>query len=203
MSKFEELIGQAKEGNIEALDQLEAEFSGSALREKAEKASELQAQVDQLAPFAKEAKIKSLKDSLPEAYQNVDLNADDLIDVAPTDITLETLIIKAQGKQKAELEFQTKAAHAAGFDNVEAYKEALESIRPEPSDVQPSEAVSDMEKIATAATGTSSGIQDNSVDTSKLAADTYKQSKKSGKADDYAIGEALEALFDNQINQEN
>ena len=203
MSKFEELIEQAKEGNIEALDQLEAEFSGSALREKAEKASELQAQVDQLAPFAKEAKIKSLKDSLPEAYQNVDLNADDLIDVAPTDITLETLIIKAQGKQKAELEFQTKAATAAGFDNVEAYKEALESIRPEPSDVQPSEAVSDMEKIATAATGTSSGIPDNSVDTSKLAADTYKQAKKSGRADDYAIGEALEALFDNQINQEN
>ena len=37
MSKFEELIGQAKEGNIEALDQLEAEFSGSALREKAER----------------------------------------------------------------------------------------------------------------------------------------------------------------------
>ena len=87
MSKFEELIGQAKEGNIEALDQLEAEFSGSALREKAEKASELQAQVDQLAPFAKEAKIKSLKDSLPEAYQNVDLNADDLIDVAPVSYT--------------------------------------------------------------------------------------------------------------------
>lgn len=201
MSKFEELIGQAKEGNMEALDQLETEFSGSSLREKAEKASELQAQVDQLAPFAKEAKIQSLKDSLPEAYQNVNLTAEDLIDVAPSDITLETLIIKAQGKQVEQTKFLEQAAKMAGFDNVEAYNEALDSVRPEPSDVQPSEAVSDMEKIATAATGTASGIPDNSVDTSKLASDTYKQAKKSGKADDYAIGEALEQLFDNQLKE--
>lgn len=124
MSKFEELIEQAEEGNMDALAQLKAEFSGSALREKAEKAAALQEQVDQLAPFAREAKIKSLKDSLPEQFKNVDLTSDDLVDVAPSDITLETLIIKAQGKQKAQADFMAQAAKMAGFDNVEEYQKA-------------------------------------------------------------------------------
>jgi len=201
MSKFEELIEQAEEGNMDALAQLKAEFSGSALREKAEKAAALQEQVDQLAPFAREAKIKSLKDSLPEQFKNVDLTSDDLVDVAPSDITLETLIIKAQGKQKAQADFMAQAAKMAGFDNVEEYQKALDSIKKPVSETQPTQTVSDMEKIATAATGTASGIPDNSVNTRKLATETYKTAKQSGRADDYAIGEAIEALFDNQLKE--
>jgi len=201
MSKFEELIEQAEEGNMDALAQLKAEFSGSALREKAEKAAALQEQVDQLAPFAREAKIKSLKDSLPEQFKNVDLTSDDLVDVAPSDITLETLIIKAQGKQKAQADFMAQAAKMAGFDNVEEYQKALDSIKKPVSETQPNQTVSDMEKIATAATGTASGIPDNSVNTRKLATETYKNAKQSGRADDYAIGEAIEALFDNQLQE--
>jgi len=201
MSKFEELIEQAEEGNMDALAQLKAEFSGSALREKAEKAAALQEQVDQLAPFAREAKIKSLKDSLPEQFKNVDLTSDDLVDVAPSDITLETLIIKAQGKQKAQADFMVQAAKMAGFDNVEEYQKALDSIKKPVSETQPNQTVSDMEKIATAATGTASGIPDNSVNTRKLATETYKNAKQSGRADDYAIGEAIEALFDNQLQE--
>lgn len=201
MSKFEELIEQAEEGNMDALAQLKAEFSGSALREKAEKAAALQEQVDQLAPFAREAKIKSLKDSLPEQFKNVDLTSDDLVDVAPSDITLETLIIKAQGKQKAQADFMAQAAKMAGFDNVEEYQKALDSIKRPVSETQPNQTVSDMEKIATAATGTASGIPDNSVNTRKLATETYKNAKQSGRADDYAIGEAIEALFDNQLKE--
>jgi hypothetical protein len=201
MSKFEELIEQAEEGNMDALAQLKAEFSGSALREKAEKAAALQEQVDQLAPFAREAKIKSLKDSLPEQFKNVDLTSDDLVDVAPSDITLETLIIKAQGKQKAQADFMAQAAKMAGFDNVEEYQKALDSIKKPVSETQPTQTVSDMEKIATAATGTASGIPDNSVNTRKLATETYKNAKQSGRADDYAIGEAIEALFDNQLKE--
>jgi len=201
MSKFEELIEQAEEGNMDALAQLKAEFSGSALREKAEKATALQEQVDQLAPFAREAKIKSLKDSLPEQFKNVDLTSDDLVDVAPSDITLETLIIKAQGKQKAQADFMAQAAKMAGFDNVEEYQKALDSIKKPVSETQPTQTVSDMEKIATAATGTASGIPDNSVNTRKLATETYKTAKQSGRADDYAIGEAIEALFDNQLKE--
>jgi hypothetical protein len=201
MSKFEELIEQAEEGNMDALAQLKAEFSGSALREKAEKAAALQEQVDQLAPFAREAKIKSLKDSLPEQFKNVDLTSDDLVDVAPSDITLETLIIKAQGKQKAQADFMAQAAKMAGFDNVEEYQKALDSIKRPVSETQPNQTVSDMEKIATAATGTASGMPDNSVNTRKLATETYKNAKQSGRADDYAIGEAIEALFDNQLKE--
>jgi len=201
MSKFEELIEQAEEGNMDALAQLKAEFSGSALREKAEKATALQEQVDQLAPFAREAKIKSLKDSLPDQFKNVNLTSDDLVDVAPSDITLETLIIKAQGKQKAQADFMAQAAKMAGFDNVEEYQKALDSIKKPVSETQPTQTVSDMEKIATAATGTASGIPDNSVNTRKLATETYKTAKQSGRADDYAIGEAIEALFDNQLKE--
>ena len=201
MSKFEELIEQAEEGNMDALAQLKAEFSGSALREKAEKAAALQEQVDQLAPFAREAKIKSLKDSLPEQFKNVNLTSDDLVDVAPSDITLETLIIKAQGKQKAQADFMAQAAKMAGFDNVEEYQKALDSIKRPVSETQPNQTVSDMEKIATAATGTASGMPDNSVNTRKLATETYKNAKQSGRADDYAIGEAIEALFDNQLKE--
>jgi len=201
MSKFEELIEQAEEGNMDALAQLKAEFSGSALREKAEKAAALQEQVDQLAPFAREAKIKSLKDSLPDQFKNVNLTSDDLVDVAPSDITLETLIIKAQGKQKAQADFMAQAAKMAGFDNVEEYQKALDSIKKPVSETQPTQTVSDMEKIATAATGTASGIPDNSVNTRKLATETYKTAKQSGRADDYAIGEAIEALFDNQLKE--
>ena len=137
MSKFEELIKEIKAGNIDAVDQLESEFSGSALREKAEKAGELQAQVEALAPFAKEAKIKELQSNLPDKYANMQLTADDLKDVNPSDITLETLIVKAEIKNQQQEQFLAQAATAAGFESVEAYQSALDSVRPEPSVSQP------------------------------------------------------------------
>ena len=201
MSKFEELIKEIKDGNIEAVDQLESEFSGSALREKAEKAGELQAQVEALAPFAKEAKIKELQSNLPDKYSGVNLSADDLKDVDPTDITLETLIVKAEIKNQQQEKFVHQAAEAAGFESVEAYQSALDSVRPEPSVQQP-EALSDMESIAGAATNTTAGQPDTAPDTRKLAREVYTESKEGGKAHDYAMGEALEALFDDQINRE-
>ena len=201
MSKFEELIKEIKDGNIEAVDQLESEFSRSALREKAEKAGELQAQVEALAPFAKEAKIKELQSNLPDKYSGVNLSADDLKDVDPTDITLETLIVKAEIKNQQQEKFVQQAAEAAGFESVEAYQSALDSVRPEPSVQQP-EALSDMESIAGAATNTTAGQPDTAPDTRKLAREVYTESKEGGKAHDYAMGEALEALFDDQINRE-
>jgi hypothetical protein len=201
MSKFEELIKEIKDGNMDAVNQLEAEFSGSALREKAEKAGELQAQVESLAPFAKEAKIKELQSNLPDKYTDVQLSADDLKDVGPSDITLETLIVKAEIKQQAQQKFVEQAATAAGFESVEAYQSALDSVRPEPSVQQP-EALSNMEIVASAVTNTATGNPEQTTNTRDLAQETYKDSKSSGKAHDYAMGEALEALFDNQINQE-
>ncbi len=201
MSKFEELIKEIKDGNMEAVDKLESEFSGSALREKAEKAGELQAQVEALAPFAKEAKIKELQSNLPDKYSGINLSADDLKDVDPTDITLETLIVKAEIKNQQQEKFVQQAAEAAGFESVEAYQSALDSVRPEPSVQQP-EALSDMESIAGAATNTTAGQPDIATDTRKLAREVYTESKEGGKAHDYAMGEALEALFDDQINRE-
>ena len=201
MSKFEELIKEIKDGNIEAVDKLESEFSGSALREKAEKAGELQAQVEALAPFAKEAKIKELQANLPEKYSGLNLSADDLKDVDPTDITLETLIVKAEIKNQQQEKFVQQAAEAAGFESVEAYQSALDSVRPEPSVQQP-EALSDMETIAGAATNTTTGQPQVTPDTRKMAREVYTNSKEGGKAHDYAMGEALEALFDEQVNRE-
>ncbi len=201
MSKFEELIKEIKDGNIEAVDKLESEFSGSALREKAEKAGELQAQVEALAPFAKEAKIKELQANLPEKYSGLNLSADDLKDVDPTDITLETLIVKAEIKNQQQEKFVQQAAEAAGFESVEAYQSALDSVRPEPSVQQP-EALSDMETIAGAATNTTTGQPQVTPDTRKMAREVYTDSKEGGKAHDYAMGEALEALFDEQVNRE-
>ncbi len=201
MSKFEELIKEIKDGNIEAVDKLESEFSGSALREKAEKAGELQAQVEALAPFAKEAKIKELQANLPEKYSGLNLSADDLKDVDPTDITLETLIVKAEIKNQQQEKFVQQAAEAAGFESVEAYQSALDSVRPEPSVQQP-EALSDMETIAGAATNTTTGQPQVTPDTRKMAREVYTESKEGGKAHDYAMGEALEALFDEQVNRE-
>ena len=130
MSKFEDLIQEVKNGNMDALSQLEDEFSGSALREKAEKATELEAQVEALAPFAKEAKINELKTNLPDQYKDVQLSPDDLKDVAPSEITFETLIVKAQIKQDQNNAFVEQAAKQAGFETVEAYQSSLDCVRP-------------------------------------------------------------------------
>ena len=94
-----------------------------------------------------------------------------------------------------------KAAEAAGFESVEAYQSALDSVRPEPSVQQP-EALSDMETIAGAATNTTTGQPQVTPDTRKMAREVYTDSKEGGKAHDYAMGEALEALFDEQVNRE-
>jgi len=201
MSKFEDLIQEVENGNMEALSQLRDEFSGSALREKAEKATELEAQVEALAPFAKEAKINELQVNLPEQYKDVQLSSDDLKDVAPSEITLETLIIKAQIKQDQSKVFVEQAAKQAGFESVEAYQSALDSVRPEPAVQQPA-ALTDMESIGSAATNTSIGTSDTRTDTRKMSRETYTESKEGGKAHDYAMGEAIEALFDNQVNSE-
>ena len=201
MSKFEDLIQEVKNGNMDALSQLEDEFSGSALREKAEKATELEAQVEALAPFAKEAKINELKTNLPDQYKDVQLSPDDLKDVAPSEITLETLIVKAQIKQDQNNAFVEQAAKQAGFETVEAYQSALDSVRPEPAVEQPA-ALNDMESIGSAATNTSVGTPDTRTDTRQLAREAYTEAKEGGKAHDYAMGEALEHLFDNQVNSQ-
>jgi hypothetical protein len=191
MGRYEDLIAKAREGDTAALDDLEKEFSGSKLREKAEGYDALAAQVAGSQEFALEGKIGRLAPELPEQLRGMDLSAKDFEGVSLDELTIERLTEKAESKN-ASVEAQQKAmAEAAGFDSVEDLQKALDIVKQAEG-----EKTSKMEKIAAAASGGGAPPEtgDKKEPFEAMKAD-FEEAKAAGLAHDYAMGEGVHGLM--------
>lgn len=128
MGRFEDLIDQAKQGDEAALDALAAEFSGSTLREKAEKAESLESQLQSAMPYVRRARFDELVGKLDDGLREV-LRFEDIGETDPNSLTLEGLQDLATSKREAREAQRLAAAQDAGFDSVEEYETALETVK--------------------------------------------------------------------------
>lgn len=185
MGKFEDLVERARNGDSEALDELENEFSGSNLREQQEAA--VKALKDN-EPFIRQGKFQALKAELGE----VDIALADLDGVDTESFSADLLREKAEEKQAKRAAVRLEAAKEAGFESVEEYDQALEALKSEQTKKREG-----MEALG-GATASTSGGQTPPAEVKEpyeQALDDYKASRQGGLTQDYALGEAAHTLM--------
>jgi hypothetical protein len=188
MGKFEDLLTRAREGDAEALDELESEFGGSNLREQAEAATKALKEND---PFIRTGKFQTLMAELGDA----DVTLDDLEGVDTNDFSADLLRAKADEKAERKAAAKLMAAQDAGFDSVEEYDQALEALKSAQDQRK-----SGMEALGGATASTSGGQTPpaEEKDPYEEALETYKEARKGGMTQDYALGETAHTIMARQ-----
>ena len=190
MGKFEDLVQQAREGDEEALNTLEKEFAGSNLREQSEAAV---ATLQENEPFIREGKFRALRQSLGDDGEGLTL--DDLEGVDSDDFSADLLREKAEEKSARKAATHLEAAKAAGFESVEDYDQALESLKSAQATKKEG-----METLG-AGTASTSGGQTPPAEVKEpydAALDDFHGAQKDGATHDVALGEAAHTLMANQ-----
>lgn len=190
MGRFEDLIAQVKEGDEAALDALETEFSGSTLREKAERADILEAELQKAKPFQRRARFDDLTAKLDEGLRDL-LTFEDVGDVEPESLTLEGLQDLATSKKQAREATRLAVAKDAGFDSVEEYETALEAVKNQQN--QRREGMEAVGGAAASSGGDPAGSQEPDQFTTGKAA--FDEAKKAGATDDVAQAAFIDSIL--------
>lgn len=189
MGKFEDLVQQARDGDMDALTTLETEFGGSNLREQVDAANQSLKDNDQ---YIRQGKFQSIRSELAD---DVDLSLDDFEGVDSNDFSADLLREKAEEKLELHTAAHLVAATAAGFESVEEYDSALAVLKSEQTKKKEG-----METLGGATASTSGGQQPPAEEKEPYdaALDDYKSATKSGATQDIALGEAAHTLMANQ-----
>jgi hypothetical protein len=193
VGEFEDLIAKARSGDVEALDELESNFSGSALRGKAEEGDKFRQRAEALEPLARKARFSELVTSLDETMQGVGLTADDFADVPVDDLTSDLIRAKAQIKVEQVQATKQEAAKSAGFETVEEYEAALTAIRKQQDDRR-----GKLEAVGSAsASGGGSEVPEE--DAFIVGKADYDKARSMGASKDVALGEMVHTLLARQV----
>ena len=193
MGRYEDLVDQAAAGDAAAADALKEEFSGSALRTKAEEnAADAQAYKESKTEIM-EARFWKVTQDLDEDLRGI-LSIDDLDIDSPNDITVDLLKSKAEAKVQVKREADLVQAKEFGFETVEEMQETLTKVKEEKA-----KKVADLEKAGNAASS-SSGTPATSEEGSTFdkGKDTYEKARKAGQTTDKALGEAVHSIMADQ-----
>lgn len=196
MGEFEDLLARARSGDDAALDELESKFSGSALREAnttiSQERDSLKSWREQNLDLVRKAKVSDVVASIDESLRSL-ISVDDFKEVDPDEITTEKVQSLAQTRMNQKNELRLAAAKEAGFESVEAYDRALETVK-QMDDTRRRE----LEALGGAASGggeASSRLPSSAFDTAKKDFDLAKQL---GNTDDEAMGEFIHTLLATQ-----
>lgn len=198
MGRFEELVQQAKDGDADALDALETEFSGSALREKAESADAFKTNYEKSLPLIRKAKFAEFFEQLDDDLKASGLTAEALGEFDPEGLTLDIVKEKAKSSLDAAQESRLALAKESGFDNVEEFEKAMLTVKAQADTRRAS-----MEAVGAGAS--SSGGEPSATGEGKthaeITTEAFDKAKKDGLSDDRALGVSISALIDAQLEE--
>lgn len=191
MGRYEDLIQEARQGNTEALDTLESEFSVSTLRDKAEQAGAFESKYKEAIPLVRKARLDELAGRLDEDLRSA-ISVDDFSDIDPDDLTLEMIQDRAKSQQESRQAQRLAVAQDAGFDSVEEYETALATVKQ-----QKDQRKTGMESVAGGVAASSGGEPGGSIEPSRFETthEAFKSGKESGQTDDVAMAGAVDALL--------
>ncbi len=194
MGEFEDLIQQARDGDAEALDTLEADYGGSTLREKAEKHDSLEKKYQKAEPFVRQARFSELVGKLDDSLKESGLKAEDFSDVDPESLSLEMVRDKASSRIEAAQTRSQAAAEDAGFETVEDYQEALTTLKEQKDTKRKA-----MEAVA-GGVASSSGKPPDGSEVSRFdkSRNAYKEAKEEGRTDDVALASFMDVTLSEQ-----
>ena len=194
MGDYEDLIQQARDGDETALDKLETDYSGGTLREKAESADEWRKKAEAAEPLVREARVSELVGKLSDELKEVGLTAKDFEDTAPDDLSLEMVKDRAESRAEASQATRLATAKDAGFETVEEYQEALNTVKE-----QKTEKVAGMEAVsggvASGGGKPGDGSEVSRFDKGKTA---YEEAKTDGRTDDVALANFIDVTLSEQ-----
>lgn len=193
MGKFEDLVAAVENGDMSALETLKKEYSGTALREKAEKSDALEARLAEALPAMRQAEFAKARDALPEDLKGTEFNFSDFNDMAPEDITTELLTEKARSQQARISELQQENATAAGYESVEEFNQAMSAMKAAQDAKR-----SGMESVGGGTLNSSSAKPVGSEDELtpfEAGKATFEEAKDLGMTDDKALGEAAHSIM--------
>lgn len=198
MGRFEDLVDKARQGDQEALDALESEFSGSSLRQRAEEADTYKTKYEAAIPLMRQSRLSEMMNRLDDDLKASGLTIEDFGDFDPETLSLEQVQDKAKAKIALAQESRMAAARAVGFDTVEEYEEALSAVKK-----QQEAKVAGMEAVAGGVAGSGgSAPGSEGQDLREVGKTAFAQVKAEGRSDDYALGGAIEAILDAQAPAE-
>ncbi len=194
MGDFEDLIQQAREGDADALDKLESDYSGGALREQAESAEAWRKKAEEAEPLRRTARVNELVGKLSEDLQEVGLTASDFEDMDPDDLSLEVVKDRAEARSAATQAQSLATAKDAGFETVEDYQEALTEVKQrKTTKVDGMEAVSG--GVASGSGAPGGGEEKTRFDKSK---DAYDTAREDGATKDVALANFIDVTLSEQ-----
>lgn len=198
MGRYEDLLEQAREGDADAFDALEKEFNVSTLREKAEKSDAHEAAYKKALPMLRKARLEELTEKLSDDLKEVVLDVGDLGEFDPDDLTLETVQEKAQAKLESTQAARLAVAEEAGFDSVEEYQEALETVKQQKAEQRTG--MEDVGAGAASAGGEPPGEEEPTL--RETAQSAWDESKKSGESEDISLARSIDAILEAQATAE-
>ncbi len=195
MPTFDELIQQARDGDLSALDSLEQEFSGSTLRQKAEEGERFKALAEKAMPALRRSRIEELTDKLPENLREF-ASVEDFADADPDSITLESLNEKASQRSQSEESRRLATAQEAGFESWEEFRTAMDAVKQ-----QKTQRRTDMEAVGGAAASGGSDVDILDADLFDAGKEAFESTKKDGRSDDVAMANAVDAILGKQLQE--
>jgi hypothetical protein len=188
MGKFEDLIQRVKDGDADAIEELERDFSGSNLREQQEAATAALKEND---PYIRVGKFEAL--TKQAGISNLTL--DDLTGTDTQDLSEDLLREKAEAKQAQVNALKAEQATAAGYDSVEEFDKAMEALKQ--SNATKSQ---QMQALGGAVASSSGGtpVPEPTEEPYDAALRDFNMAKKTGATHDVAMGEAVHTLMAHQ-----
>lgn len=188
MGEFENLIERVREGDTEAIDELEQNFGGSTLRQQYEEAKSWRDKnIDRVRKAAFDEVVSGLEEDLRTA-----VSLDEFQNVDPDELTPDAVKARATENLNQRRAAKLAAAKDAGFESVEEYEEALQAVKQAKE-----KRANELGQVGSAA-ASGGGAGDGVVSTFDEAKGDFNKAKELGATTDEAMGEAVHTILARQ-----
>lgn len=194
MGRFEDLVEQAATGDQDAAQALLDEFSATALRDQAERVPGLEQELESLRPIQRQQRFDDLAAKLDEGLREV-LTVEDVGETETESLSLEMLQDLATTKVEAVQATKLVSAKEHGFETVEEYESALQTLKQEAD-----ERKTGMESVSSGVTASGGGETGGGQAPTMHEAGqkAFKNAKDDGATDDIGMARGIEAILDLQ-----
>jgi len=198
MGEYEDLVDQASQGDTDAAETLKTKYGSTKLREEAAKGAAVAKAYEESLPLARRGAFAQAAEALDDSLRQM-VRLEDIGEVPPQEITAELLKSKAQSNLNAANERKLTSAKESGFETVEEYDAALQTLKEQQNTRQ-----RQLEAVGAATASGSGGtpVPEGTQTPFEAGKAAFDAAKNTGASDDVAHGEFVHQLLAAQAPME-